>query len=136
MAEIALQCPGVVALIGQSETAGVPEHVGVSLETKLCGLTSALHHPGKTGGRERRAALLVNTNGDFGSCSRCSRRRARNSSPRIGCVAGEPFLTRRTASVAASKSIWSHRRSTSSLARNPCSVDKPARELFWQLPIE
>src|SRR5262249_8768322 len=32
---------------------------------------------------------------------------------------GEPFLTLRTASVPASKSIWSHRRSTSSIARKP-----------------
>ena len=34
----------------------------------------------------------VNTKADFGSCSRCSRRKARISSPRIGCVAGVPFL--------------------------------------------
>ena len=38
----------------------------------------------------------VNTNGDLGSCSRCSWRSARSSSPRIGCVAGVPCLTLRT----------------------------------------
>jgi hypothetical protein len=31
----------------------------------------------------------VKTNGDLGSCSRANRRKARNSSPKIGCV--EPF---------------------------------------------
>ena len=34
----------------------------------------------------------VNTNGDFGSCSRWSRRSARNSSPRMGWVLGVPCL--------------------------------------------
>jgi hypothetical protein len=34
----------------------------------------------------------VNTKGDFGSCSRWSLRRARDSSPRMGCVAGVPRL--------------------------------------------
>jgi hypothetical protein len=38
----------------------------------------------------------VKTKGDFGSCSRCRRRRARISSPRIGCVAGVPLLALRT----------------------------------------
>jgi hypothetical protein len=47
----------------------------------------------------------VNANGDFGSCSRCSRRSIRNSSPRIGWVLGEPCLTLRTCRVAVAKSI-------------------------------
>ena len=38
----------------------------------------------------------VSTNGDFGSCSRWSRRTARSSSPRIGWVLGVPCLTLRT----------------------------------------
>jgi type 1 fimbriae regulatory protein FimB/type 1 fimbriae regulatory protein FimE len=38
----------------------------------------------------------VNTKADFGSCSRCSLRSARSSSPPIGCVEGVPFLVRRT----------------------------------------
>jgi hypothetical protein len=51
-------------------------------------------------------ALLsdVNTNGDFSSCSRWSRRRARSSSPGIGCVLGVPCLTLRTCRVAVLKS--------------------------------
>jgi hypothetical protein len=40
-----------------------------------------------------------------GCCSRCSLRKARISSPRIGCVAGLPFLTRRTCSVASCQLI-------------------------------
>src|SRR6516164_8417689 len=47
----------------------------------------------------------VNTKGDFGSWSRCSLRRARISSPRIGCVAGVPFLVLRTASVAVTPAV-------------------------------
>jgi hypothetical protein len=46
---------------------------------------------------------LVNTKADLSARSRCSRRRARSSSPRIGCVLGVPFLIRRTARVAALK---------------------------------
>jgi hypothetical protein len=34
----------------------------------------------------------VNTKGEFGSCSRWSRRRARSSSPRIGCVLARSAL--------------------------------------------
>src|SRR3974390_504113 len=41
----------------------------------------------------------VNTKGDFGSCSHCSRRSARNSSPRIGWLLGVPCLTLRTCSA-------------------------------------
>jgi hypothetical protein len=41
--------------------------------------------------------------GELGS--RASLRNARSSSPRIGCVAVDAFLTRRTAKGAASKSI-------------------------------
>ena len=42
---------------------------------------------------------LVNTNGDLGSCSRCSFLKARSSSPGIGWVAGDPALTLRTCSA-------------------------------------
>ena len=41
----------------------------------------------------------VNTKGDLGPCSRARRRNARNSSPRIGCLLGVPFLALRTARV-------------------------------------
>jgi hypothetical protein len=54
----------------------------------------------------------VNTNGDFGSCSRWGRRKARNSSPRIGCVLGVPFLTLRMARAAVLKSFCSQGPST------------------------
>jgi hypothetical protein len=64
--------------------------------------STILAEPAVVNGAQR---SLVNTSGDLGSCSRASFRNTRNSSPRIGCVAGEPFFTRRTASVAVSKSI-------------------------------
>jgi hypothetical protein len=35
----------------------MPQHVRVSLETKLCSLSSPFHHPRKAGGAEGRAAL-------------------------------------------------------------------------------
>ena len=46
MAEIGLQRPRIVALVGQGKTTGVPEHVRVSLETELGGLAGALDHLG------------------------------------------------------------------------------------------
>jgi hypothetical protein len=64
---------------------------------------------GKAGVGERAPRLDVNTNGDIGSCSRASLRRARISSPRIGWV----LVALRTARVADSKLIWSQRRLTS-----------------------
>ena len=67
------------------------------------GLTQALEHAGKASRRERRGALGDKDERRL-SCSRCSRRNALSSSPQIGCVLGVPFLTRRTASVAALKS--------------------------------
>jgi len=64
----------------------------------------------------------VKTNGDFGSCSRCSRRGTRSSSPRIGCIAGVPALARRTARVAQSnRSDPKGDPSTRSNAGRPCT---------------
>src|SRR5499433_3350012 len=56
---------------------------------------------------------LVNTYGDV-SCSRCRRRRARISSPCIGCTEGVPFLLLRTCSRPVLISTWCHCRSQSS----------------------
>src|SRR6516162_2708379 len=44
---------------------------------------------------------------------------SRSSSPRIGCVAGLPFLARRTCISALTKSMADHSRSTISEARKP-----------------
>ena len=86
MAEIGLKRPRVVALVGQREAAGVPQHVRVRLEAEP-GASPARStmraKPAVVNGAPR---SVVNTKGDFGSCSRWSRRSARNSSPRIGCV--------------------------------------------------
>src|SRR5262244_3735765 len=48
---------------------------------------------------------LVNTYGDA-SCSRCRRRKARISSPCIGCTEGVPFLLLRTCSRPVLISTW------------------------------
>ena len=57
VAEVGLQGPRIVALVGQREAAGVPQHVRVGLEAEPGSLASALHKPGKACRGERRAAL-------------------------------------------------------------------------------
>src|SRR2546430_15405165 len=57
MAEIGLKGAGIVPPVCQGESAGVPQHVRVSLEPQFGLNTSALHHASKAGGREGRAAL-------------------------------------------------------------------------------
>ena len=100
MAEIGLQGAGVVPLVGQCEPAGVTQHVRMALERQSRLDASPLHHPGKPSRGEGPARSLVKTNGDLGSCSRCNRRKALNSSPMIGWVLGVPCLTLRTCRVA------------------------------------
>ena len=100
VAQIGLQRPRIVALVGQREAAGMAQHVRMGLEVE------AAAPPARSTMRAKPAVVNgaprsdVNTNGDLGSCSRAKRRSARNSSPRIGWVLGVPFLTRRTARVA------------------------------------
>jgi hypothetical protein len=54
----------------------------------------------------------VKTNEDLGSCSRRSRRSARSSSLRIGCVLGVPSLTLRTCRLAVPPAHRSCRKAT------------------------
>jgi hypothetical protein len=49
VAEIGLQSPCIVALISQSKSAGMSEHVRVSLEAQRGSLSSLLHHLSKAG---------------------------------------------------------------------------------------
>jgi hypothetical protein len=118
VAEVSLQRSRIVTFVGQRKTTGVAEHVRVSLEAELGLDASAFHHARKASLRlspkaswrskppvEKGEFLSdVNTNGDFGSCSRCNLRRARISSPRMGWVVGTPFLARRTCRTAWAKS--------------------------------
>jgi hypothetical protein len=57
VAEISLECAGVMALIRQREPAGVAKHVRVRLYAKVRALGGPLDHPGKAGRGERCAAL-------------------------------------------------------------------------------
>lgn len=57
VAEIGLQCPRVVPVVGELVTAGMSQHVRVGLEAKLGFDPRPLHHPGKSGRAKRRAAL-------------------------------------------------------------------------------
>ena len=98
--EVRLKGSCVMPLGGQREPAGVRSMWGCALKPSLAST------PARSTMRANPAVLKgaprseVNTNADFGSCSRCSLRNARSSSPRIGCVLGEPLLTLRTARVA------------------------------------
>src|SRR5258706_263239 len=76
---------------------------------------------------------LVNTCG-AASCSRCSRRRARISSPCIGCTDGVPFLLLRTCRRPAFSSIWCHCRSHSSEARSPWRDARSLPVAHWLIP--
>jgi hypothetical protein len=63
VAQIRLQRAGIVALVGQGEAAGVPEHVRMRLEFEFGGMTGALDHAGETGRGERGAALASEDEG-------------------------------------------------------------------------
>jgi hypothetical protein len=57
--EVGLQRPRVVPFVGQRITAGVPEHVGVRLETQLSLGARTLNHPGEASSGERRAPVCT-----------------------------------------------------------------------------
>ncbi|MEH2545730.1 hypothetical protein V1283_002375 [Bradyrhizobium sp. AZCC 2262] len=76
--QVRLQSPCVVALGSQRETAGVPQHVRVRLKTRF--LARPLDHTrAKPAIVKGEPCSDVNTGGDFGSWSRCSRRSQRSS---------------------------------------------------------
>lgn len=105
MPEVSLQRPRVVPFIGQRKPTCVSQHMSVSLEAQLAPCPGSLDHSGEPGVLNGAPRSDVNTKGLLGSCSRCSRRRARNSSPSNGCVLGVPCLSRRTCNVAVLNSI-------------------------------
>ncbi len=104
MVEIRLKGSCVMTSVGQRVAAGVAEHVRMGLNASLAALPPRSIIRANPAGVNGAPRSEVNTNGDFGSCSRWSRRRDRNSSPRIGCVLGVPCLTLRTCMVAVRKS--------------------------------
>src|SRR4030095_6193354 len=57
VAKVGLQGARIVSLVGKRKAAGVPQHVGVSLEAQSSLHASALDHAGKAGRGEGRAAL-------------------------------------------------------------------------------
>jgi hypothetical protein len=91
MTEIMLQGSCVVAVVCELEPTGMAKHVWVDWEWHLGGLAEALDEPMETDGTDSRSE--TNTWASVGY-SRRSLRRARISSPRMGCMLGIPFLTR------------------------------------------
>jgi hypothetical protein len=92
VAEIVLQAPCVMPGLSERKATRMAQHMRMHREPEPCRHAGAPNQFRHAIARERRAAL-----GDRGKpASRCTRRRARSSSPRIGCVAGLPCLTRRT----------------------------------------
>ena len=78
VAKIGLDGPSIDAVIRQFEAAGVARHVRVDLHIEACSLTgrsTIAWKPRLVNGVPRSD---VNANGDFNSCSRCSRLRARS----------------------------------------------------------
>ena len=57
MAEPPLDCPGVVALVGERVAAGMTQRVRVRREFKAAGSGRPLDHSSKAGGRKRGSAL-------------------------------------------------------------------------------
>ena len=47
MAQVSLQRPRIMPLVGQSEAAGMPKHVGMDLELEARSYASALYKPCK-----------------------------------------------------------------------------------------
>jgi hypothetical protein len=117
--QIGLQRSCVVSLISQGKAAGVAQHVRVSLETELGSRPGTLHKPGKTGRGEWCSALRGEHERRFRLLLTLEPAQGAEFIARMGCVLGLPFFTLRTARVPAMKSIWSQRRSTSSLALKP-----------------
>src|SRR5262249_48449277 len=113
-----LQGPRVMSGISQGIAAGVAQHMRKDGEGHTGAPAEALEQRAEALSRHRTPRSLVNTYGDA-SCSRCRRRRARISSPCIGCTEGVPFLLLRTCSRPVLISTWCHCRSHSSEARSP-----------------
>jgi hypothetical protein len=57
MSEVGLQRPRIMPSVRQSETASMPQHVGVRFEWQLGRLSCPLDHPGNPGIAEWRATL-------------------------------------------------------------------------------
>jgi hypothetical protein len=70
VSETSLECPRIVATIGQRVATGVPEHVRVRLEGELGLPSRPLDHTSEPGSAKRLLLLRLNTNDDFDSCSR------------------------------------------------------------------
>ena len=66
MAEIGLDGPGIDAVVGQLEAAGVAQHVRVDLHIEACSLTSALNHRLEATLGEWRAAFRCEHEWRFG----------------------------------------------------------------------
>ena len=81
--KVVLDCPGVLAIVCELVTAGMPQHVAVNEKGKARGFASPRDHALIAGNAEGCQAL-TDEHIDAGRASRLSRRRARSSRPPIG----------------------------------------------------
>jgi hypothetical protein len=100
VAKVVLQHPGIEAVIHQLVTASVAQHVRMNLPLEAGRPAKACEHLGEAvptvvNGAPRSE---MNTNGDP-ELSRCSRRRARSSTPANGCTESSLPFKRRTWSL-------------------------------------
>jgi len=94
VAEVVLQSPCVVAIVGELKTTGMAQHVWVDRERHLGSLADALDEPVEANRTEWPAAL----GNEYISLSRVIApelaKRPHLVTARIGCTLGMPFLTR------------------------------------------
>jgi len=116
VAEIGLDGASVVAVVGELEPAGMPQHVGMHEEREFRSHARPGNHALISGCGQRRAMLRDE---DVWGASRRSLRSARLSRADIGCTLASPLLALRTCKRPVARSMSSQRSATSSEALRP-----------------
>ena len=138
VAEVGLHRPRVCALVGELVAAGMAQHVRVHPMTSARRPWRRAAACGRSPRSRTARPLRRKTNGDGGSCSRLSRRRARNSTPGEGMGSGRCRSWPGDVQVGAWRSDLHPLQVTSSDARRPCR--KAIRIMVlsrwpWRLPL-
>ena len=118
VAEIGLDGASVVAVVGELEPAGMPQHVGMHEERELRSHARPGNHALISGYGQWRPALRDEDVWGL-AASRRSLRSARLSRADIGCTLASPLLALRTCKRPVARSMSSQRSATSSEALRP-----------------